>query len=168
METKIINTEKTLTASQTSYLFKWPGFNKHKSEWKSLSHIWLFATPWTVAFQAPLSMEFSRQEHWSGKTFLSSGDLPTQGSNPGPLHCRWILYQEPPGKPLISKVILQLQETNQIVECVERDSIQISLQIGLLYSFGKIVQQTTSSFQYCQRLPQWLKATIPNNILFLD
>ena len=126
------------------------------------------AAPWTITHQAPLSMEFSRQEHCSGKTFLSSGDLPTQGSNPGLLHCRWILYQEPPGKPLISKVILQLQETNQTVECVERDSIQISLQVGLLYSFGKIVQQTTSSFQYCQRLPQWLKATIPNNILFLD
>ena len=33
---------------------------------KSLSHVWLFATPWTVAYQAPLSMGFSRQEYWSG------------------------------------------------------------------------------------------------------
>ena len=32
---------------------------------QSLSHVWLFATPWTVAHQAPLSMGFSRQEHWS-------------------------------------------------------------------------------------------------------
>ena len=35
-------------------------------KWKSLSHVWLFVTPWTVALQAPLSMEFSRQEDWSG------------------------------------------------------------------------------------------------------
>ena len=40
----------------------------HQSEvkWKSLGHVWLFAAPWTVACQAPLPMEFSRQEYWSG------------------------------------------------------------------------------------------------------
>ena len=43
---------------------------------KSLSHIRLFATPWTVAHQAPPSMEFSRQEYWSGLPFPSPGDLP--------------------------------------------------------------------------------------------
>ena len=37
----------------------------------SLSHVQLFATPWTVAFQAPLSMGFSRQESWSGVPFLN-------------------------------------------------------------------------------------------------
>ena len=47
---------------------------------------------WTVAGQAPLSMEFSRQEHWSGLPFPSKGIFPTQGSNPGLLHCRQILY----------------------------------------------------------------------------
>ena len=36
-------------------------------------------TPWTVAHQAPLSMEFSRQEYWSGLLFLSPGDLPDPG-----------------------------------------------------------------------------------------
>ena len=41
---------------------------------------------------APLSMEFSRQEYWSGVPFPSLGDLLTQGSNPGLLHCRQILY----------------------------------------------------------------------------
>ena len=41
---------------------------------------------------APLSMEFSRQEYWSGLSFLSPGDLPDQGSNLGLLHCRQILY----------------------------------------------------------------------------
>ena len=48
-----------------------------------LSHIQLFATPWTVACQAPLSMEFSRQEYWSGLPFPSPGDLPDPGIEPG-------------------------------------------------------------------------------------
>ena len=39
---------------------------KWKVKVKSLSHVWLFATPWTAAYQAPLSMGFSRQEYWSG------------------------------------------------------------------------------------------------------
>ena len=44
-----------------------------------LSHVQLFAAPWIVANQAPLSMEFSRQEHWSGLPFPSPGDLPDPG-----------------------------------------------------------------------------------------
>ena len=44
------------------------------SEVKSLSRVQLFATPWTVAHQAPPSMEFSRQEYWSGLPFPSPGD----------------------------------------------------------------------------------------------
>ena len=47
-----------------------------------------FATPWTVARQAPLSKGFSRQEYWSQFHFLLQGIFPTQGSNPGLLHCR--------------------------------------------------------------------------------
>ena len=64
-------------------------------QWKSklLSRIWLFATPWTVACLAPLSMEFSRQEYWNGWHYLLQGIFPTQGSNSGLLHCRQILYQ---------------------------------------------------------------------------
>ena len=44
-----------------------------------LSHVQLFVTPWTVACQAPLSMEFSKQEHWSGLPFPTPGDLPSPG-----------------------------------------------------------------------------------------
>ena len=54
------------------------------------SYVRLFVTPWTVSHQAPLSMEFFRQEYWSGSPFPSSGISPTQESNPGPLHCRQI------------------------------------------------------------------------------
>ena len=47
-----------------------------------LSHIRLLVTPWTVACQAHLSMEFSRQEYWSGLPCPSPGDLPNPGTKP--------------------------------------------------------------------------------------
>ena len=50
---------------------------------KSFSRVRLFATPWTVAYQAPLSMGFSRQYYWSGLPFPSPGDLPEPGIEPG-------------------------------------------------------------------------------------
>ena len=63
---------------------------------KSLSHVQLFATLWTVAHQAPPSMEFSRQEYWSGVPLPSPGDLPDPGIEPfalqGLRHCRQTLY----------------------------------------------------------------------------
>ena len=48
-----------------------------------LSHVRLFASPWTVARQASLSMGFSRQEYWSGLPFPCTGDLPDPGIEPG-------------------------------------------------------------------------------------
>ena len=53
------------------------------SEVKSLSRVRLFVTPWTVAYQAPPSMRFSRQEYWSGLPFPSPGDLPDSGIETG-------------------------------------------------------------------------------------
>ena len=53
------------------------------SEVKSLSRVRLFATPWTVAYQALLSMGFSRQEYWSGVPFPFPGDLPDPGIESG-------------------------------------------------------------------------------------
>ena len=50
---------------------------------KSLSHVWLFATPWTGAYQSPLSMGFSRQGYWSGLPFPSPEVLPDPGSEAG-------------------------------------------------------------------------------------
>ena len=46
---------------------------------QSLSRVWLCAAPWTIAQQAPLSMDFPRQEYWSGLLFPSPGDLPQPG-----------------------------------------------------------------------------------------
>ena len=50
-----------------------------------LSHVQFFVAPWTVAFQAPLSMEFPRQELWSGLPFPPPGDLPSPGIEPASL-----------------------------------------------------------------------------------
>ena len=66
---------------------------------KSLSRVQLFATPWTVAYKAPLSMEFSRQEYWSGLPFPSPGDLPDSGIEPkSPALQADALPSEPPSK----------------------------------------------------------------------
>ena len=48
---------------------------------KSLSRVRLFATPWTVAYQAPPFMEFSKQEYWSGLSFPSPEEISGQGQN---------------------------------------------------------------------------------------
>ena len=52
----------------------------------------VLATTWTIACQAPLSMAFSRQEYWNGLPFPLQWIFLIQGSNPGLLHCRQILY----------------------------------------------------------------------------
>ena len=58
---------------------------------KSLSHVRLFATLWTVALQAPPSTAFPRQEYWNGLSFLSPGIFLTQELNPQLLHCGQML-----------------------------------------------------------------------------
>ena len=65
-----------------------------------LSRVRLFATLWTVACQAHLSMGFSRQEYWSGLPFPSPGDLPDPGIEPwSPALEADALTSEPPGQP---------------------------------------------------------------------
>ena len=84
--------------------------------WKSLSGVRFFATPWTVAYQAPPSMEFSRQEYWSELPFPSPGDLPNPGIEPrSPTFQADTLTSELPGpqqstdtvksKPMIFQII---------------------------------------------------------------
>ena len=70
-----------------------------EEEVKSLSHVQLFATPWTTAYQAPLCMGFSRQEYWSGVLFPSPEHLPDPGMEPrSPVLQADALPSEPPGK----------------------------------------------------------------------
>ena len=68
-------------------LYHWGTWEAHVSfiKWKKvklLSRVRLFATPWTVARQVPLSMGFSRQEYWSGLLCPSPGDPPVPGIEP--------------------------------------------------------------------------------------
>ena len=77
--------------------FDWIAFLLLKVKVKSLSHGQLFVTPWTVAYEAPQSMEFSRQEYWSGLPFPSPGDLPNPGIKPrSPALQADALLSEPP------------------------------------------------------------------------
>ena len=91
-----MNTDLKISGRQTKKIFidvvldanEHGSLSKHKKgkgkvKVKSLSRVRLFATPWTVAYQARLSMGFSRQEYWSGLLFPSAGDLPDPGIEPG-------------------------------------------------------------------------------------
>ena len=109
-----------LTEDPTSFRYKagrrryypnsgvnWANRNGAQGQWdfkdlcvcQSLSRVRLFVTPWTVAHQAPLSMEFSRQEYWSGLPFPSPGDLPNLEIKPrSPALQADSLPSEPQGK----------------------------------------------------------------------
>ena len=75
-----------------------------------LSCVRLFATPWTVACEAPLSMGFPRHESWSGRHFLLQGVFLTQGLNLSFLH--WWMDSEPPGEPMLYIVVFISQPSN--------------------------------------------------------
>ena len=67
---------------------------------KSLSHIRLFGIPWTVAYQTPPSMGFSRQKYWSGMPFSSPGDFFKPGIKPvSPALASGFFTAEPLGEP---------------------------------------------------------------------
>ena len=95
-------------------------------------HVQLFATPWTAACQAPLSVGFSRQEYWSGLPFPSPGDLPEVGIQPVSLMspALQILYhQHHLGSPSDSRVICNYLMTSLIIYQFSKFS-QIPLQFA--------------------------------------
>ena len=95
------NTFPVLLAFGYEYL-RWPGgICNTAAIVQSLSFVRLFATPWTVAHQAPLSTGLPRQEHWSGLPFPPPGDLPDLGIEPASPALAGICFTtESPGKPL--------------------------------------------------------------------
>ena len=101
-----------------------PSSSKKRKKMKSFSHVRLFASPWTVACQAPPSIGFSRQEYWSGLSFPSPGDLPDPGIEPGSpaLHANF-LPSEPPGSPVpVNKLLLNyhsIRQAKQRRQCPE-------------------------------------------------
>ena len=73
---------------------------ERNGKWKLLSHVQLFGTPWTIACQAPLSVEFSRPEYWSGYLVPSPKDLPNPRIKPRSLTLQAdSLLSGPPWKP---------------------------------------------------------------------
>ena len=69
---------------------------------QSLSRVWLFVTAWTEALQAPLSMEFPKQEYWSKLPFAPPGDLlDPETERTSPALAGRFFTAEPPGKPII-------------------------------------------------------------------
>ena len=86
---------------------------------KLLSRVRLFAAPWTVAYQVPPSMGFSKLEYWSELQFPSPGDLPNPGIEArSPTLQADALLSEPPGKPVHSMVL-----GKYIIKCIHHYSI---------------------------------------------
>ena len=108
---------------------------KVKVKW--LSRVRLFATPWTVAHQrtvAPLSIEFSRQESWSGLPFLPPGDIPDPGIEPwSPALQADSLPLEPP-----EKLLIPLNHTDLSQICSRISALE-NLLLKLLHFFNFII-----------------------------
>ena len=104
---------------------------------KSLSRVLLFGTPWTVAYQAPQSMEFSRQEYWSGLPFPSPGDLPNPGIEPGsPALQADALLSEPPGA------------TSLTLACSKIVHLPFQDQLGLCWNVYECLLYVCQLFEY--------------------
>ena len=105
---------------------------------KSLSRVRLFATPRTVAHQAPLSMGFSRQEYWSGLPFPSPGDLPDPGIEPRSPALQAALTSEPQGKPMaeseekLKSLLMKMKEESKNV------GLKLNIQKMKIMSSGPI------------------------------
>ena len=142
------------------------GDGKWWRKWKSLSHVWLFATPCTVACQATLSMGFSR--HCCRLPFPSPGDLPDPGIEPrSPALQADSLPSKPLGKPLCDNIVQILKHvlfswriTNVYIINVNHtnDNFEIKSTLGrnnctLLFTFGsgwKNLSQIHQSFPFVQ------------------
>ena len=113
--------------------------NSLNVKWKSLSPLRRFVTPWTITCQAPLSMEFSRQECWSGLPFLLHGILLTQEWNPQ----HWKAYSLPMYHHQFSSVqslsCVQLFATPWTTACQASLSITNSRSLSKLMSIELVL-----------------------------
>ena len=95
----------------------------------ALSRVQLYLTPWTIAYQAPLPVAFSRQEPWSRLTFSSPGDLSNPGIKPvSPTLADGFFTDEPLGKPHVPIIATTCWHSENEVEVVVRNFI-LSLRI---------------------------------------
>ena len=97
--------------SDVKIIFKFVCIKEKKA--KSLSHVQLFAIPWTVAYQTPLAREFFWQEYWSGLPFPPPGDLPNSGIEPRyPTWQADALQSEPQGVRKRYNILLNIKVEN--------------------------------------------------------
>ena len=100
---------------------------------RPLSHVRLFAVPWTVAYRAPPSMEFSWQEYQTGLPFYSPGNLPDPGIKPrSPALQADALPSEPPGKPLFGEIMSIIQSYSEVTGCQDFNVCISGRQIQLI------------------------------------
>ena len=101
-------------SQQTIWAQRWEGFRQHGYNWvstvvvKLLSCVQLFASPWTVACQALLSMDFPRQAYWKALPCPPPGDLLGAGIKPGSVAWQADPFPtEPPGKPQLALMLFK-------------------------------------------------------------
>ena len=145
---------------------------------KLLSCVRLFATPWTVAYTAPLSMGFSRQEYWSGLPFPSPGDLPNPGIEPrSPTLQADALSSEPPGKPVWSIWHLTAKWclcffnmlSSFVVAFLSRSKcLLISWLISQSSDFGTQENKIFHCFHFCPINLSWSDGTKCHDLSFLN
>ena len=137
----------------------------------SLSRVRLFATPWTVVYQAPLSMESSRQEYWSGLPFPSPGDLPDPGIEPrSPALQAWILNLVSPDSQtdIARQIEKDLEELTQSRSLRYLGYVPVLSLVRLFATPRTIVHQTPLSMKlsrqkYCSsRLPFPIPGDLPD------
>ena len=130
-----------------------------------LSHVRLFATPWTTVRQAPLSMGFPRQEYWClGCRFLLQGIFPTQGSK---LHLlNWQVSSSPPnhqGNPSWTLV----KGRPCFVSCVKRGHGEASQQCpSLCQLFASYFWRGLASASHCVHNLEAFKVPLPTSTSF--
>ena len=117
---------------------------------QSLSCVWLFVTPWTVAHQAPLSKGFSRQESWSGLPFPSPGESSWPRDRTQVSCIAGSLPSEPPGAPKTLERMLFIFLLNYLREKWANKNRECTAETSYPNKLGRPAgQHCTYSKQYC-------------------
>ena len=129
-----------------------------KKKKKSLSHVQLFVTPWTVAHQAPPSMGFSRQEYWSALPFPSPGNLPDPGIEPrSPTLQADALTSQPPGKQAahrfvsVNRVSVSSIRKNFQINCLPLGGITLWKTVFFIWLTSRLMikrQRSPASYKF--------------------
>ena len=121
--------------------------------WAHLLYMWLFVTQWTVAHQAHLSTEFSRQKYWSRLPFPTPGDLPNPGiepASPASTLAGGFFTSVPPGKFKITK-------TKSTMEKVKSGMLRTGFRICSKSTENKIDPSKDNRYEgYTSQYNKWI------------